>query len=369
MVAVRHDLRTRARAVFDAAVGAMDPTRLVTAMPRRGERVVAVGKAAVAMAGAVGGADLIVDPSRAGHPVPDERSLAAGSDLIELVRGAGDVLALISGGASALVVAPAPGVTFAEKLACTRAVAAAGASISDLNCVRKHLSAIKGGGLATLVRGRARVYVLSDVVGDDPSVIGSGLFAADPTTVDDARAICARFEVDPPPFRETPKQIDNVELHVVGGPDLLVDAAATALPSADTHKRFTATVDELAALLAAAPRSLIVGGEPTIRLSPNAGKGGRAQHTALLVARAIAGRDDIVVLCGASDGVDGNTPHAGAMVDGTSWARATHPDRALATHDSSNALAKEDLLTTGPTGTNVCDLYIVLRAGCPDSET
>jgi glycerate-2-kinase len=372
------------------------------AMPQRGATLLAAGKASLAMAAAAveawgdairggvvvtkhvapvlsTGVDL--DVRVAGHPVPDERSVAAARELLARAAGADCVLALISGGASALAALPAPGVPLEDKIAVTRALAAAGASIQELNTVRKHLSSIKGGRLAAAARGRVIALLLSDVIGDDPSTIGGGLVAPDRTTCEDALAILAARGVAPPAAvrarlergarERAARPLDmDVETHVIGGPGLLVDGAIAGAQVAVSQVRrgFTGTVEELADWLAAAEGTVVVGGEPTIRLPPDPGRGGRAQHAALLCARALARTPppadlDVAILCGASDGTDGPTDDAGGLVDAGTWGRAAaagvDPDAALAAYDAGRALAAAgDLVTTGPTGTNVCDVFV-----------
>jgi glycerate-2-kinase len=388
--------REDALAIFRDALAALDPRRLARAaaaaeVPRgRRVRLVAVGKAAPAMAAGIADAvpleDALVvtkdghgDGMHAGHPVPDERSLAAGRALLERARAADDVLVVaLSGGASALAVAPAWGLTLDEKVAATRAVAAAGADIRALNAVRKHLSELKGGRLALATRASIVALVLSDVIGDDLATIGSGLVAPDPTTFADALAACARVTL-PPRVRaaleagvrgelpETPKRLVNVRARVLAGPDDLVAAAAAAARArghdVETRTGIAGRVDEVAALLAARRRPFVGGGEPTVALPAHPGRGGRAQHVALAAATALGG--DAVVLAVGSDGTDGPTGDAGGLVDAGTVARAAAagvsvPD-ALARFDAGTALAAAgDLVTTGPTGTNLCDLFVVL---------
>jgi glycerate-2-kinase len=412
--------RQVAEKAYARAIAAADPEPLVrhaladVALDPawRDLTIVAIGKAAARMARgaeeALGdriASRFVVTKDDAGHPVPDERSLRAGRELIVRVAAAERVVALISGGASALACVPAPGLSFDDKIAALRAVAAAGAPIHELNAVRKHLSAIKGGRLALSLRGPCAALLLSDVIGDDPSTIGGGLFAPDPTTYADALAIVdrrgvaipaaarAHLESGPP---ETPKPgdprlaADRVDLRVIGGPDLLVDGAIDALRAGGVdvvliERGVTTSVEELAERLASIASELaardrggaaVLGGEPTIRIDhPSPGRGGRAQHAALLAALALGRRQfpedaGVAILCGASDGTDGPTSDAGGLVDPGTIARAAlaghDVDDAVARFDSAPVLAAADsLLTTGPTGTNVCDLFLVVvtRAG------
>jgi len=407
-----------ALAIFREVLAVLEPRRLAHAAAARAARgpveLWAIGKAAAAMAAGVRDALPVVQSivvakdgpgaSHAGHPIPDARSLAAGEALLARARALPEeatVVLALSGGASALAVAPAEGLTLDEKIATTAAVARSGAGITELNCVRKHLSRIKGGRLAAATPARLCALILSDVVGDDPSVIGSGPACADPTTFAEALAIAraagapglALLEAGARGEREeTPKPGDprlaRVEIEVLAGPRDLARAAAEAAGRRGLTARvappFTGTVEELAGELARCAReqpaghATVIAGEPVVRLSDGAGRGGRAQHTALLVTSVLSeahepshpppGRrrgESAEVLCVASDGSDGPTADAGALVSAetVAWARA-HPGRvaaALAGFDAGNALeAARALITTGPTGTNLCDLYLVV---------
>ena len=253
------------RRLFDAAIAAADPAKLVPrhlpAEPRGRTIVVGAGKATAAMArafeqqwsGELSG--LVVTrygysaPSKrievveAAHPVPDARGEQAARRILELVKGLTEedlVVALISGGGSALLSAPAEGLSLADKQAVNRALLASGASIEEMNCVRKHLSAIKGGRLAVAAfPARVVTLLISDVPGDDPSVIASGPTVADPTTYADARAILAKYGIRPPPAvqshltsarDETPKPGDarlaRAEIHLIATPQASLMAAA-----------------------------------------------------------------------------------------------------------------------------------------------
>jgi glycerate 2-kinase len=434
-------LRADALACWTAALAAVEPTALVRRclvrerdvvrlVDRAGTRcaehrgpvvVVGAGKAAIAMTRAVAGvvrdrleAGLVIVPHGAGgeagpvavafggHPVPDAAGAAATARLLALVRDAGPgtlVVFALSGGASSLLVAPAAGLTADDEAGVSRALLASGADIAAMNAVRKHCSAIKGGGLARAARGAAALWTLalSDVAGDDPAVIGSGPTVPDPTTFADAAAVLARWLApgDVPPavaahvaagvarrVPDTAKPGDPAFARavtvVVGGNCDAVDAAARAAcargyavdvvpepiagDAADAGRA-------LAARLRAAPRerpaAVVAGGEPTVRVRPG-GRGGRAQHLALAAASALAG-EPAVLLAAGTDGVDGPTDAAGACVDGGTIARAAgvDPERALAATDSHRALlASGDLLRTGPTGTNVADVVVGLRAAC-----
>jgi glycerate-2-kinase len=338
------------------------------------------------------------------HPVPDLASVAATTRVLAAIEAATPqtlILVLLSGGASALLVAPAGDLTLADKQAVTAAMLVSGADISALNTVRKHCSRVKGGGLVRSAAHAAGVWtlLLSDVVGDDPAVIASGPTVADPTTFSDALLALDRW-VDPAvvPSRvrahldagchgraaETVKPGDAVLLHaltdVLAGNRTAVVAAAAA---AGARGYLPLVVDEplhgdaafagraIVARLAAAPGdrpvAVVAGGETTVRVTPG-GRGGRSQHLALAAAIALAGEVGAVLAAG-TDGIDGPTDAAGACVDGQTIARARarglDPEAALATTDSHAILdATGDLVRTGPTGTNVADLVVALRPAC-----
>ena len=433
-------LRADAEACFAAAVAAVEPGRLVARglardgdtlvlRGRTGEEIarhcgpvciVGAGKAVVAMARAtsaivgrdtVGG--LVIAPhavvvgdldliriAYGAHPVPDTAGVAATRELLELVRGSAAVtlvLVLLSGGASALLVAPCETVTLADKQVLTRDLLAAGAEIAALNAVRKHCSRIKGGGLARAAASANGCWtlVISDVAGDDLTTIGSGPTVADPTTFADALGVLARYGVTPPPavgdylrrgaageVHETPKPgnpiFARVRATVVGGnADAMAAAAAEAVRRGYT---VTTWAEPLAGDAAAAgerlaravrswpgsrPVALVAGGETTVAARPG-GLGGRSQHLALAAALHLEGSSAVVLAAG-SDGIDGPTEAAGACVDGETTRRARaaglDPVAALAATDSHRLLAATgDLLVTGPTGSNVADVVVALRA-------
>lgn len=333
-----------------------------------------------------------------GHPLPDRQSLAAGERVLrwlgEMAPGA-PLLALVSGGSSACVEAPAGGLTLEELIATQRALLGSGLPIHAFNAVRKHLSELKGGGALRASRGPVLALLLSDVPGDDPGTIGSGPFAADPTTYAEALAAVAPLAV-PERVRqrlaagargklpETVKPGDPELAHVES---VLIGSVATAVEAAAGEARrggFAVAMGELAGEAAAAGRALVergralgaggggrvalvLGGETTVTLGPAPGRGGRNQELALAAARALAGGRGELVLTLATDGEDGPTPYAGAIVDGASWAAieraGVDPAAALAGHDAQTALAALPgaLLETGRTGTNVGDLAVYLR--------
>jgi hydroxypyruvate reductase len=287
----------------------------------------------------------------AGHPEPDERSIEAGQALLDFAAATvpgSRVLLLVSGGASALVEVPLPGVRLADLRRLYRDATAAGLDIESLNAERQALSAIKGGRLPAYFRGCAlEGLMLSDVPRDDPTVVGSGLLAGDAcrvTTVgclDDALlAIGRAAEQQALQWRRLPDRLAG-------------DAEAAA-------RRIS---HELAL---GPPGLLVAGGETVVRLPPRPGRGGRCQHFALAAAGSIAGHADYVLLAAGTDGRDGNSEDAGAIVDGETAERAADagldPQAALAAADSGMLLeATGDLIYTGDTGTNVGDIVLALR--------
>jgi glycerate-2-kinase len=337
----------------------------------------------------------------AGHPVPDARSEAAARELLALAAATApdDVLVvLLSGGASALLACPLPGLALADLAAVTRALLASGAAIDEVNAVRKHLVEVAGGRLARTARaGRIEVLAISDVPGDRLDVIGSGPCVPDPTTFADVLAVLQRrglLSALPPAVRahveagargarpESPKPGDagfeRVRTTLLAGNTTALSAAAAearrrglavvALPGA-LHGEAREAGRRIAALATSlrprAPTILLAGGETTVTLAATGGngRGGRSQELALAAALALAGHD-VTLLAAGTDGSDGPTDAAGACVDGATAARGS-----AAGHDASAALARHDshsffsaeggLLRTGPTGTNVMDLVLV----------
>ena len=309
-----------------------------------------------------------------GHPLPDAQSLAAGHALqLFLEQSPRDArfLFLISGGTSSLVEVPAPGISLPELRQLNLWLLASGLSIGDINCVRSAASRIKGGRLAALLYGRPAVQLLiSDVPGDVVSDIGSGLLApAAPRTLP---KLPARFSSLP--FQKAPvQQARGIETHIVASNrqmrEAVAGAARAAGHAAHDHGEFPLTDaaacgEELARQLRAGPPGVhIWGGETTVRLPENPGQGGRNQHLALAAARVMAGEPDCCLLAAASDGSDGVSDDAGALVDGGSLERGED-----AGHDAADCLRRAasadflegsgDLVHTGPTGTNVMDLVI-----------
>ncbi len=341
----------------------------------------------------------IVRMVEAGHPVPDAAGLQATSEALALADGAGAadlVLVLISGGASANWIAPAPGLSFVEKQALTRALLKSGASISEINTVRKHLSRIKGGHLAERAHpARLCAIAISDVPGDDPAVIGSGPTVPDPTTLADARAILERYRVEAAdavvralidPANETPKPGQSV---FAGTSFTLAARPADAFRQAEAAVRragydcvllgtdlegeartVAAEHAALARALATQGRRAVIlsGGELTVTVR-GAGAGGPNQEYALALAIALAGTPGIAALAGDTDGTDGGTGRpddpAGAFVDAGTLARAhargLDPAAFLQDNNSTEFFSKlNDLLRPGPTFTNVNDFRAIV---------
>ena len=336
----------------------------------------------------------------AGHPVPDEAGVSGTERALALADGAGGddlVLVLLSGGASANWIAPAAGVTLSEKQATTRALLRSGANIGEINCVRKHLSRIKGGRLARRAHpARIVTLAISDVPGDDPAVIGSGPTVPDPTTLADARAIVAKYRLDLPqavtraladPANESPKPTDAI--FTTADKYRILARPADALTAAE-HRARAAGYDciilgdrlqgearevaaehaRLAREHAAAGRRIAIlsGGELTVTLK-GGGRGGPNQEYALALAIALADAKGIAALAADTDGTDGGRglpdDPAGAFIDDTTLTRAKGlglvPAAFLADNDSTgffNAIG--DLFIPGPTFTNVTDFRAIV---------
>ncbi|MCP2014608.1 hydroxypyruvate reductase [Deinococcus sp. HSC-46F16] len=400
---------------YREALAAVAPARLLA--PHldgpRPDLVVAFGKAALPMLRAAleaspgvpglavpprDSADLSVPPGAevhpASHPVPTEDSVRAAEAVLARVSAlpAGSrLLVLVSGGGSALLSAPW-GVTLAQKQALTRELLAAGADITAINTVRKHLSRIKGGRLAAATPAQVRALLISDVIGDDPSVIASGPTVPDPTTFADALAVLDRFGIAAPEARahleagargdlpETPKpgELPQAQTQIVGSGRVLLGAARDALTRRGIAAHLlSATQDgdvrDLAAWHAAelrrrrsgltAPVVLLSGGEATVTLRGD-GVGGRNQEFALWLLREL-GEYGIYALSAGSDGVDGNSTATGAFLAPDSLMRARRlgldPDAFLARNDSGAFFTHlGDALLTGPTGHNLGDLRLLV---------
>jgi glycerate 2-kinase len=341
----------------------------------------------------------VVRVVEAGHPMPDAAGLEATLATLELADSAGErdlVLALVSGGASANWIAPAAGLSLAEKQAVTRALLASGASIDEINTVRKHLSRIKGGRLTQRAYpARVVTLAISDVPGDDPAVIGSGPTVPDRTTLADARAVVARYRLELPQAvtraladaaNETPKPGDPIfddtsfalatrpadvfpiVEHAVRAQGCECMVLGTAIEG--EAREVAAAHARLARELAAQRRRAVIlsGGELTVTLRGN-GRGGPNQEYALALATALAGAQGIAALAGDTDGTDGGGGRpedpAGAFVDATTLARARRlgldPAAFLKDNNSTEFFEKlGDLLTPGPTSTNVNDFRAIL---------
>jgi hydroxypyruvate reductase len=334
-----------------------------------------------------------IEVLEASHPVPDANSELGARRVLAAVEGlsADDlVIALMSGGASALLELPAPGLTLADASRVNRALLASGAAIGEMNAVRKHLSAIKGGRLAAAARP-ARVFTLaiSDVPGDDPAVIGSGPTVPDASTWAEVRAIAAHYDLALPltDGPETPKAHEiDADIRMIATPAMALDAAATAarahgltpLILGDALEGESRELGTAMAGIAHSVRShghplappcvLLSGGETTVTIGQGpAGRGGRNTAFLLGLAVALRGAPSIWALAGDTDGIDGTEDAAGAIVTPSTLTRARElgldPRAVLSAHDSYGVLdAVGDLVRTGPTLTNVNDLRAVLVA-------
>ncbi len=404
-------LRRDALAIFRAALDAADPAAAVVRNLKVSYKfqrifVVGAGKAGATMAKAVERqlgsritAGLInvkdghtvklrrIELNECGHPVPDLRGVEGARRIAAIARDcqAGDLLiCLISGGASALMPLPAEGVTLEHKQDITRQLLACGATIHEINAVRKHLSAIKGGQLAQLAApAEVLSLILSDVVGDNLDVIGSGPTAPDASTYDDAIAVLHKYGIEANiPKRETPKQLSNAKNVIIGSNRQAIDAAQKKARALGYHTLVLATTIEgetrdVARMHAAIAREIVTsnrparrpacilsGGETTVTLCGN-GKGGRNQEFALAAAIDIADAGPIAIFSAGTDGTDGPTDAAGAIAFGSTIRRAKvkglDPKQHLANNDAYHFFEPlKDLIKTGPTGTNVMDIHVIL---------
>ncbi|BEQ15719.1 glycerate kinase type-2 family protein [Desulfoferula mesophila] len=441
------DLRNDADLIIKAALASVDPSRAVKeALSLEGDQltvgdqaidlkryqriiVVGAGKAGAPMAQAVeevlgrrigagrvvvkdghGAPTEAIEIMEASHPVPDDRGVEAGRSIAELVRqeAAPDTLflCLLSGGGSALLVAPADGVSLADKQQTTRLLLASGADIGEINAIRKHLSQLKGGNLARLAApGRLISLIISDVVGDRLDVIASGPTVADRSTWEQCRDILTRYGIwdqVPDPVREriqqgldgvvpdTPKPGDSA---LAGVTNLIVSSNRMAVDQALGQARelgyapllLSTTIEgetkDVARMHAAmarevlasgnplpAPCCLLSGGETTVTLGDDPGVGGRNMEFALAAALDLEGLSGVLAVSVGTDGTDGPTEAAGAWADGESVARGAAQGlkarRFLERHDAYNYFQPlGDLIVTGPTRTNVMDLRLVLVRG------
>ncbi len=423
------DPRGFLRGLFDVAVARAQPHHalpaLLPAPPRGRTLVLGAGKAGASMAAALEAAwpadaplsglvvtrygyvppDLAlrrIELVEAAHPVPDAAGEAAARRMLELARGLGpddQVIALISGGGSALLPLPAAGLTLADKQRINRELLLSGATIAEMNCVRRHLSAIKGGRLAAACApAPVHTLLISDVPGDDPAVIASGPTQPDPSTCADALDVLQRRRIDVPAAAlaalrsgalETPKPGDACfarnTTQMVATPRQMLQAAAAAARAAgvaahvladdiEGESRDVALVHaSIARAVArhgepfARPCVLLSGGETTVSVDPGtrAGRGGRGTEFLLALALALRGEPGVWALAADTDGVDGSEDNAGAWLspDLLERARAAGADAAasLRAHDAWGLFAATgDLLVSGPTYTNVNDLRAIL---------
>jgi hydroxypyruvate reductase len=341
-----------------------------------------------------------IEVVEASHPVPDAAGRAAAERIAQLARALTEqdlVVALISGGGSALLSLPAAGLTLEDKQAVNKALLASGAAIDEMNCVRKHLSAIKGGRLAALCApARVVTLLISDVPGDAPAVIASGPTVPDPTTCADALAICKRYGITLPPAAraglesgrfETPKPGDAIfarsETHLIATPQQSLEAAAalareygiTAHILSDEIEGESREVGKVHAALARAvarrgapfakPCVILSGGETTVTVKSKGGRGGRASEFLLGCAIALQGEAGVHVLAADTDGIDGVEDNAGAVVAPDTLARAAASGLKAADYlDRNDAYsffaALGDLVAPGPTFTNVNDFRALL---------
>ncbi len=346
-----------------------------------------------------------IEVLEASHPVPDAAGLAASQRILSLVQGLTPddlVLCLISGGGSALLTLPADGLTLAEKQGINKALLHSGANIGEMNCVRKHLSRIKGGRLAAACApARVVTLTISDVPGDDPSVIASGPTVPDATTCADALAILKRYRIDIPApvlallaqgMLETPKPGDAVftghAVHMIATPQQSLEAAAAVVRAAglsayilsDEMEGESREVGKVQAALARAvaqreqpftkPCVILSGGETTVTVRPmpageTRGRGGRAGEFCMGLAAALQGQAGVWALAADTDGIDGMEENAGAWVEPGTLARAQalgmKVDRYLDRNDAYGFFQPlGDLVVTGPTHTNVNDFRALL---------
>lgn len=413
--------RSFLRSLFDIAVKAADPVHCLPAHlpePPAGRTiVVGAGKAAGSMARAVAenwNGDIQglvitryghavacdrIEVIEAAHPVPDERGMDGARRILDMVEGSSSddlVLCLISGGGSALLTQPAPGISLEDKQELNRALLRSGANITEMNTVRKHLSAIKGGQLA-IAAAPARVVTLaiSDVPGDDPTVIASGPTVPDATTLADARAVLAKYDITPPasirehlekPQSETPKpgdrRLGHAEFRMIATPMASLEAAADACRAADVEpcilgddlegeardlaREHAAQAISIANGLEPGAKAvaLISGGETTVTVR-GAGRGGRNAEYLLALTHALDGHAQIHALACDTDGIDGSEDNAGAITAPDTLDRARRAaidaEACLSNNDGYTFFkALGDLVMTGPTLTNINDFRVIL---------
>jgi hydroxypyruvate reductase len=424
----RHMVKGRERellkAMFDAAIAAAQPDKCIPphlpAPPRGRLVVIGAGKASAAMARAVerhypGRLEGLVvtrygyavpceriEIVEAAHPVPDAAGEKAAARMLDLVRGLGaddTVLCLVSGGGSALLPLPLPGITLADKQAVSRALLASGASIGEMNCVRRHLSAIKGGRLAAACHPAHVVTLLiSDVPGDEPFDIASGPTVADPSTCRDALEIVRRYGIALPPnvrqvldsgagesVKPGDPRLAGHDVRFVATPQMALEAAARVAEEAgvavhilgDSLEGEARDVGKVMAGMALqvarrgqpfrAPCILLSGGETTVTVRGQ-GRGGRNVEFLLAAAIALRGEPGVYGLAGDTDGVDGQEEIAGAWLSPATLQRAfdrgIRPMQSLDENDGHGFFqALGDSVVTGPTLTNVNDFRAILVTG------
>ena len=412
-----YTIREDALKIIDEAVRAVYPENAVKealeSFESEGEiKVVAIGKAAWRMAEAARGSlgdciseGIVITKYKhsmgdiegfeifeAGHPIPDKNTIKATKRALDTVKdlGEGDLLLfLVSGGGSSLFELPADNVELEDLVDITDRLLKSGAPIVDINTVRKHLSSVKGGCFAEIVKpAKILSLVLSDVLGDRLDTIASGPAYPDSTTSRDALRIIQKYDIKLPSRvlnalkRETPKSLGNVETRMIGNLFIACEAAErTAEKLGYNSMILTTTLNcqacEAGTFLSAIvretvsrdrpvkrPCAIILGGETVVQVRGE-GLGGRNQELALSAARGIDGLDNVVIASVATDGTDGPTHAAGGIVDGKTMMRlgkeGIDVEEALNDNDSYHALeAAGDLLNTGPTGTNVNDLIVLL---------
>lgn len=377
---------------FRAAVAAADPLQIVAAhlppIPKGRIFVAAAGKAAASMAVAVerelDGVEGIaitryghglptkrIRVVEAGHPVPDDTGEAAAREVLSQVKRLGPddlLLALLSGGGSSLLALPAPGVSMAQLRSLTGDLLRSGATIQEINTVRKHLSAIAGGRLAAASRAPVVALIISDVVGDDPTHIASGPCTSDPTTIDDAKAILAKYRIAyDGAFSESPKSVSARNKVIATARRSLEAAAAifqrSGIPPVILGDTITGEARDVGREMAQlarrtrAPAALISGGECTVTIQGEGGRGGRC--TEFLLSLGIE-NPDLWAIAADTDGIDGTEDNAGAIWTPDSAHRADA--RAfLARHDAYGFFsALGNLVVTGATRTNVNDYRAIV---------
>lgn len=409
------------RRMFDAAIKAAQPSHCLAphlpAPPRGRTLVIGAGKASAAMAKALeenwrgelsglvatrygyGVPCRHIEIAEAAHPVPDAAGLAAAGRIRNLVQGLTEddlVMCLISGGGSALLALPLDGLTLEDKQAVNRALLKSGATISEMNCVRRHLSAIKGGRLAAACHpAKVVTLLLSDVPGDDPMDIASGPTVADPTTCADALDVIRRYGIEVPPIvrrilesgrGETVKpgdpRLGRAEARMVATPQMALEAAAAVAREArlpvmilgDSIEGEARDVGKVLGGIArqvvlrgqpiGAPCVLLSGGETTVTVR-GSGRGGRNVEFLLSLGIALEGQPGIFAIAGDTDGVDGLEEIAGAILAPDSlaraWAKGIRPKDSLANNNAHSFFeALGDSVVTGPTLTNVNDFRAIL---------